>query len=297
MLGRGLLMMAALLACGASGSFAQTEPAEAVDREATRPAIEADSKPSREVIRRLAAQSRLASRLLERLAKEPNAGDNIVVWPASVAMALSVLELGADEKLRAAIAQALGYEAAAAQSGPTAAIARKKPPAKSSVQAGKATEDLKGLLQVIIDLDRDKDMQGVLSLANSIIFDPDAAPSDLALRGLRETGAKVAVEKLSTEETLKGINDWVSAKTNGLIPTILETPPRNSGLVALNALYFKDKWKFPFEVSNTKPGRFEGLSGELDVAMMNMARHLHRVQNSERFVGVELPYIHERFAM
>jgi serine protease inhibitor len=296
MLGRGLLMMAALLACGASGSFAQTEPAETVDREATRPAIEADSKPSPEVIRRLAAQSRLASRLLERLAKEPNAGDNIVVSPASVAMALSLLELGADEKLRAAIAQALGYEAPAAQ-GPAAAITRKKPSAKSPAQPGKATEDLKGLLQVIIDLDRDKDMQGVLSLANSIIFDPDAAPSDLALRGLRETGAKVAVENLSSEETLKGINDWVSAKTNGLIPTILETSPRNSGLVALNALYFKDKWKFPFEVSNTKPGRFQGVSGELDVAMMNMGRHLHRVQNSERFVGIELPYLHERFAM
>lgn len=297
MFGRGLLMTAALLACGATGGFAQTEPADAPETEAARPGAEANSKPSPDVARRLAAQNRLASRLLEQLAKEPTAGDNIVVSPASVAMALSLLELGADDKLRAAIAQALGYEAAAGRPAPAAAIAGKRPPAKSSVQAGKVTDDLKGLLQVIIDLDRDKDMPGILTLANSIIFDPDAAPSDLALRGLRETGAKVAVEKLSSEETLKAINDWVSAKTNGLIPTILETPPRNSGLVALNALYFKDKWKLPFEVSNTKPGRFQGLSGELDVPMMNMGRHLHQVQNNERFVGIELPYMHERFAM
>src|SRR5215210_8220737 len=135
MLGRGLLMTAALLACGATGSFAQTEPAETVDREATRPAIEADSKPSPEVTRRLAAQSRLASRLLDRLAKEPNAGENIVVSPASVAMALSLLELGADEKLRTAIAQALGYDATAARAAPAAGVTGKRAPAKPSAQA------------------------------------------------------------------------------------------------------------------------------------------------------------------
>jgi serpin B len=294
MFGRGLFVTAALLACGMTGSFAQT--ADDPDTKAVRPGIQADSKPSPEVTRRLAAQGRLASRLLEQLAKESKAGDNIVVSPASVAMALSLLELGADEKLRAAITQALGY-AGVPRAAPAAAIAGKRASAKPSAQAGKSTDDLKGLLQVIIDLDRDQDMTGVLALANSIIFDPEAAPSDLALRGLRETGAKVAVEKLSSDETLKAINDWVSAKTNGLIPSILETPPRNSGLVALNALYFKDKWKLPFEVSNTKPGRFQGISGELDVAMMNMSRQLHQVQNSERFAGIELPYMHERFAM
>jgi serpin B len=289
MFGRSLLAAAALLVCGATGSFAQTDPTDAPETEAARPATEANRKPSPEVTRRLAAQNRLAYRLLERLQKERSAGDNIVVSPASVAMALSLLELGADDKLRAAIAQTLGYETSAAR--PARASAGKKP------TAGKAAEDLKGLLQIIIDLEREKDMQGVLALANAIIFDPDAAPSDLAVRGLRDTGAKVAVEKLASEDTLKGINDWVSEKTNGLIPTILEAPPRNSGLVALNALYFKDKWKFPFEVSSTKQGQFHGIAGDLELPMMNMGRHLHRVQSNENFIGIELPYIHERFAM
>lgn len=297
-------------------SLAQTvEPGDAAGKEAQPPAqteFNPDAKPSPEVTRRLTAQNRLAYRLLQQLEKEPTAEDNIVVSPASVAMALSLLELGADDKLRAAIAQALGFEAAGARAAQPVAAAGKKPPAKPAAKpapqaaapsapvasaGGKPSDDLKGLLQIIVDLDREKDLKGVLTLANSIVFDPAAAPTDLAVRGLRETGAKVAVDKLASPETIRGINDWVSEKTNGLIPTIIELPPLNPGLIALNALYFKDKWKYPFDVSATKRGQFKGINGELDVPMMNMARHLHRVRADERFVGVELPYMHERFAI
>jgi serine protease inhibitor len=318
MRGTGLLYSVAVLVLlpflGLGGSLAQTaESGDAAGKVAQPPAqteFPPDAKPSPDVARRLAAQTRLAHRLLEQLEKEPTAEDNIVVSPASVAMALSLLELGADDKLRAAIAQALGYEAAGAR--PVAA-AGKKPPGKPAANpapqvaraaekpaapaAGKPTDDLKGLLQIIIDLDREKDLKGVLTLANSIVFDPAAAPIELALRGLRETGAKVSVDKLSSPETIRAINDWVSERTNGLIPTIIELPPLNPGLIALNALYFKDKWKYPFDASATKRAPFHGINGELDVPMMNMGRHVHRVQADERFVGVELPYMHERFAI
>jgi serine protease inhibitor len=294
-------------------SLAQTaDPGEAAGKEApAQTEFNPDAKPPPEVTRRLAAQNRLAYRLLQQLEKEPTAEDNIVVSPASVAMALSLLELGADDKLRAAIAQALGFEAAA-RAAPPVAAAGKKPPAKPAAKpapqaadpsvpaasaGGKPADDLKGLLQIIVDLDREKDLKGVLTLANSIVFDPAAAPTDLAVRGLRETGAKVAIDKLASPETIRGINDWVSEKTHGLIPSIIELPPLNPGLIALNALYFKDKWKYPFDVSATKRGQFKGINGELDVPMMNMARHLHRVRADERFVGVELPYMHERFAI
>lgn len=288
MFGRMLLAAAFLVHC-ATGGFAQTDSIDAPAQRAPGAASLVENKASPEAARRVAAQNRLAARLLQQLAKAPAAGENIVVSPASVAMALSLLELGADEKLRAAIAQSLGYETSAVR--PTAGPAGRKSP------AGKPTDDLKGLLQVIIDLDRDKDMAGVLTLANAIIFDPDAAPTELAVRGLRDTGAKVSIEKLSSEDSLKAINEWVSEKTNGLIPTILESPPRNTGLIALNALYFKDKWKLPFEVSSTKQSPFHGIAGDIDVPMMNMGRHLHRVQANERFVGIELPYQHERFAL
>jgi serine protease inhibitor len=296
MLGQRLLWAAAFAACGVVGCFAQDEAAPPSPQETSPASAEVDAKPSPEAGRRLAAQNRLASRLLQELEKQGPAGENIVVSPASVAMALSLLELGADRKLRLAIAQALGYNASASNVAPGGRRPATKP-SQVMRSADNPPDGLKDLLQVILDLDADKSMEGVLALANSIIFDPQASPSDLAVRGLRETRAKVAIEKLSSEEALRGINEWVSAKTNGLIPTILETPPVAGGLVALNALYFKDKWKLPFEVSNTKSARFHGVAGDLNVPMMSMSRHLHQVQTNERFVGIELPYMHERFAM
>src|SRR5215212_5767202 len=158
MFGRRVLLAAALVACGATGCFAQSEASDTPDQEAPRPSVSAQTQPSPEATRRLAAQNRLAYRLLERLEKEPTAGENIVVSPASVAMALSLLELGADEKLRAAIAQALGYEVAgtrpaAAASKPTARGKQPvKPPAQAQQQRqqqpAKAVDDMKGLLQV-----------------------------------------------------------------------------------------------------------------------------------------------------
>src|SRR5215218_635194 len=296
MLGRRLLWAAAFVAYGAVGCFAQNEVAVPAAQETASASTEMDSKPSPATARRLDAQNRLASRLLQQLEKGTPAGENIVVSPASVAIALSLLELGADQKLRAAIAQVLGYEGGTIGGPPG-----RSPPSPKRAQVARPTgspaDELKGLLQVILDLDDDKSMQGVLALANAIVFDPEASPSDIAIRGLRQTGAKVEVEKLSSEETLRGINAWVNTKTNGLIPSILETPPVAPGLVALNALYFKDKWKLPFEVSSTKNARFQNLAGDLNVPMMNMSRHLHQVQTKQRFVGIELPYVHERFAM
>jgi serine protease inhibitor len=285
----GLLLAAAFLTCCATGSLAQTQSTLAPDKDPPPTALQSESGPAPETTQRLAAQNRLAYRLIERLEKDQPAGENIVVSPASAAMALSLLNLGADDKLRAAIAQALGFEASSA--GPARARAGKKP------SAGKPTDALKGLLQIITDLDREPGMQGVLALANAVIFDPDAAPSELAIRRLRDSGAKVSVEKLASDETLKSINDWVSEKTNGLIPAILESAPRDSGLVALNALYFKDKWKFPFEASSTKQGRFQGVAGDLELPMMNMGPHVHPVRGDEAFIGIELPYMHERFAL
>ena len=48
-------------------------------------------------------------------------------------------------------------------------------------------------------------------------------------------------------ETVAHINNWVKERTRGLIPTVIEDAPEGAGLVAINALYFKDRWKTPFD--------------------------------------------------
>src|SRR5712664_2937045 len=56
-----------------------------------------------------AAQSRLSLQLIQQLAYARGAGDNLVVSPASLAAVLSLLDVGADAAMRAALYKTLGF--------------------------------------------------------------------------------------------------------------------------------------------------------------------------------------------
>ena len=60
---------------------------------------------------------------------------------------------------------------------------------------------------------------------------------------LRQSRQWEELEDLSKRDTLQRINEWAASRTNGLIPTILDDAPLNGGLVALNAVHFKDRWR------------------------------------------------------
>src|SRR5262245_46886281 len=117
--------------------------------------------------------------------------------------------------------------------------------------------------------------------------------------GLRAAGADVRVDDLSKRDTLQRINEWVAARTKGLIPTILDDAPREGGLVALNALHFKDRWRIPFDPDATAPVPFHTLDGRtIEGPMM----HHHEpgkflFRQDERFVAIDLPYASEGFSM
>lgn len=55
---------------------------------------------------------------------------------------------------------------------------------------------------------------------------------------------------------VKSMNDWVRAKTQGMIRKVLEKVDRLTAMVILNAVYFKGKWKTAFNPSSTKKEDF-----------------------------------------
>src|SRR5262249_7104392 len=103
----------------------------------------------------------------------------------------------------------------------------------------------------------------------------------------------------SKRDTLQRINEWVAARTKGLIPTILEDAPLNGGLVALNALHFKDRWHIPFDPNATAPAPFPILDRRtIEVPMM----HHHEpgkflFRQDQRFVAIDLPYASAGFSI
>lgn len=69
----------------------------------------------------------------------------------------------------------------------------------------------------------------------------------------------------NTEAARQKINQWISDKTQKLIPELLKSyhldPPPSLAIV--NALYFKGKWDSSFEESNTKKDSFYTESGQI----------------------------------
>jgi serine protease inhibitor len=228
----------------------------------------------------LAAQSRLGENLIRYLAAHRTAGasGNFIVSPASLAAILSFVDLGASNTLRAAIHHTLGF---------------------NRVTRRKVDDDLKALKDGVSGIIAHSDTEGgPLVLANLLAFDRSTKPRQLALLGLSGAGADVLVDNLGDVEIVQRINDWVKRKTNGLIPSILDESPETLGLVAVNALYFKDKWKTQFDPAHTRPAKFQPASGNaVDVSMMHSRTAAFAFRQDDRFIAVELPYVHEDFKL
>jgi serine protease inhibitor len=244
--------------------------------------LEAPSKVSEEALKArnevvLTAQAKLGTNLIKRLARAKQSDDNIVVSPASLASIFSFVELGSSEAMRLGIHRALGF----------------KSTAKSRV-----SQDIRDLRSRVSAAIAGSTKDSPASLANLLVFDPSTKPRQMALLGLSGAGADVLVGDLAAVETVNRINRWVRERTHDLIPSILEEAPETLGLVAINALYFKDKWKTPFEVARTERAQFTLQSGKtVDVMMMHSPVTKFAFRQSDRFIAAELPYANDDFRL
>lgn len=220
--------------------------------------------------RLVAAQTALATRLIDRLVANNN-GANVIVSPASLAGALGVIEFGADEQLRRNLHRVLGF-----------------------TEGSQSSIDFDGLRRATGRPRRD----GPLSSANAIFFDVHVNPSPRALEALSDAGVRTGVEEFAKPATLAAINAWVNEQTRGKIPTILDKVPDETGLVAVNALYFKDRWKQPFEANATKLASFRMVGGKtIEAPLMRAGEGRFRFRRDNRFIAVDLPYASEGYSL
>ncbi len=227
----------------------------------------------------LAAQAELGENLIRYLAGrgKADAAGNFVVSPASIASILSFVDLGAGNMMRSAIHRTLGF--------------------KPVTRRQKADEDLRALRSSVSAIIAKSAGDSPLALANLLAFDRAVRPKQLALLGLSGAGADVLVDSLSNPDIVDRINRWVKDKTRDLIPSILEEAPETLGLVAVNALYFKDKWQVQFNPAKTQTEQFQSLSGNVDVAMMHSPIAKFAFRQDERFIASELGYAHDDFKL
>ena len=262
-----------LLKAAASAAFGLVNGATLAD--ILQPDGSADAKnPGRDDLS--VAQLRLGENLIRHIADHGKAG-NLIVSPASVASSLSFVDLGASNPMRAAIHQALGF----------------KPAAKRQIE-----QDLSALRNSVSAIIARSSSDGPLALANLLAFDLSTRPRQLALLGLSGAGADVLVDHLGDPNTVGRINAWVRQRTRELIPSIIDEAPEEIGLVAINALYFKDRWKTPFDLARTQPEPFQTASGKpVDVKMMHSPVAKFGFRQNDRFIAAELGYANDDFKL
>ena len=262
-----------LLKAAASAAFGLVNGATLAD--ILQPDGSADAKnPGRDDLS--VAQLRLGENLIRHIADHGKAG-NLIVSPASVASSLSFVDLGASNPMRAAIHQALGF----------------KPAAKRQIE-----QDLSALRNSVSAIIARSSSDGPLALANLLAFDLSTRPRQLALLGLSGAGADVLVDHLGDPNTVGRINAWVRQRTRELIPSIIDEAPEEIGLVAINALYFKDRWKTPFDLARTQPEPFQTASGKpVDVKMMHSPVARFGFRQDDRFIAAELGYANDAFKL
>lgn len=255
------LTVVTALGSGASSHALSAEtPPQAAMKSGVQP-----SEENRKVL--AAAQARLAWRLIG----DAPAGADPTISPAGLASIFAVLSEGADSKLKAAIAEALGF----GTDRETALVALKE--ARTVVASANPA--------VFVSRDR-------------LVFPPGEQPSEIVTRRMDALEVPYVVADLTKPDEVKKIDDWVKAATGGMIPEILGQPLTTPSFVALNALHFKGRWKTRFDPRATADAPFMGADHKsTPVAMMRLPE-AHRAYRAEAgFVGVDLPFEDARYSL
>lgn len=265
-------MAVAVEACGADandpdpGTAGAAEQRSSVKRAATRPADSVDAA---------AALNDFGTALYRRLAAERR-GENIVMSPASIAVALTMTSAGARTQTLAEMLTTL------------------------RIADGATIHRSMNALTAALDLRNTDDV--TLSIANSLwgqaglVFE---APFLDVLSAEYGAGMHLVDYIADTEAARLAINDWVDEATQQRIPELLapEVLTTDSRLTLVNAIYMKAAWLAPFIVEATADAAFTLSDGtSADVPMMTRTGTMW-FATGDGWRAVELDYAGGELAM
>lgn len=97
--------------------------------------------------------------------------------------------------------------------------------------------------------------------------------------------------------SLATINDWVSQKTNGKIPSVLNEIDTADVMFVINALYFHGSWRAKFDPSTTTDDHFITAPGVTQPMRLMHRQDGMQYAETPSYQAVDLPYGNGAFAM
>lgn len=201
-----------------------------------------------------------------KVAEISGTGNNMMISPLSVSMALGMTRNGAAGTTLDAMTATLGY---------------------SEMTDQEINESYKYILETFSALDP----KVKLCIANSIWYRNTFS----VLQEFIETNqnyfkAVVTPLDFSDPASITTINNWVSDNTNKLIPKIIDEIPGDMVMYLINAVYFKGQWRYQFEKDKTQSKPFYLSDGNhVEAESMLQRADLQYFKNTD-FQAVELPY-------
>jgi serine protease inhibitor len=211
--------------------------------------------------------------LLREATKALAPDSNAFLSPLSASMALGMALNGANGETYDALRSALRLDGMA------------------DADINQAYRDLNALLGGL-------DSRTEMRIANSV-WGHSALPIEPAFTDAGRTffDAEIRTLDFGDPEALTTINDWVSGKTNGRIPQLLDHLSPDEVLFLINAIYFKGKWRSAFDAKDTRDGPFHGADGRDRSAPLMWQKGNLRYDETEDYRAVDLLYGNGAFAM
>jgi serine protease inhibitor len=170
---------------------------------------------------------------------------------------------------------------------------------RSGLQLGTSSlADIDAGYQSLIALLSSLDPSVAMSIANSIWyrntfpFNQNFLDGASKYFGATASGLDFDDSPASTAK----INEWVKAKTNGKITSIVDNVESDDVMFLINAIYFKGHWRRAFNSSITQSGPFHSVRGDQSAHLMRGTDDMAYAE-SPIFQAVDLAYGDSAFMM
>jgi len=207
------------------------------------------------------------------LSKIPDSqGHNVMVSPLSISLALCMTLNGADGITKSDMITALGLN-------------------------GLSVDEINQIYTDLISALKKADSNVIMDIANSIWIKKTFPVLDSFI-AVNQKYYDAQVQTLDfNQAALATINNWVSGKTNGKIPSILDQISNQEIMFLINAIYFNGKWQVQFEKSSTENGSFALASGLTATVPLMMIKENFGYSEQTGYRALKMPYGRGKFEM
>jgi serpin B len=222
---------------------------------------------------KVTADNAFSLRLFKSVDSAVTDGSNLFISPLSVSFALGMTSNGAENSTLTAFQNTLNF-------------------------AGLTQSQVNAYYNNLITNLPQLDPYTTLDIANSIWYRQGFSVLPQFLQTDSSSfHAQIQALDFSSAAAPATINNWVSDKTKGYIPTIINTIPSNAVMYLVNAMYFKSTWKEKFDPSQTHNANFYlPDNSTVQAPFMNGDVDLNYYADAKAYV-YELPYSNDKFSM